>query len=121
LIQVQKFLHALPQEYTIDSRFNTKEPEGMPGTKLECKYHIVTGRLSAARTIVKCVENAGLTASEVIVEPIASSKAVLSDEELQSGIAILDIGGGTTDLAIFLRWKNKTHCCHPFWWRNHYI
>lgn len=109
-----KILHALPQEYTIDSRFNTKEPEGMPGTKLECKYHIVTGRLSAARTIVKCVENAGLTASEVIVEPIASSKAVLSDEELQSGIAILDIGGGTTDLAIFYDGKIRHTAVIPF-------
>lgn len=109
-----KILHALPQEYTIDSRFTTKEPEGMPGTKLECKYHIVTGRVSAAKTIVKCVENAGLTASDVIVEPIASAHAVLNEEELQTGIAIIDIGGGTTDLAIFYDGKIRHTAVIPF-------
>lgn len=109
-----KILHALPQEYTIDGRFTTKEPEGMPGTKLECKYHIITGRVSAAKTIAKCVENAGLQATDVIVEPIASSHAVLSDEELQSGIAILDIGGGTTDLAIFYDGKIRHTAVIPF-------
>ena len=109
-----KILHAVPQEYTIDSRFTTKEPEGMPGTKLECKYHIVTGRVSAAKTIVKCVENAGLTASDVIVEPIASAYAVLNEEELQTGIAIVDIGGGTTDLAIFHDGKIRHTAVIPF-------
>ncbi len=109
-----KILHALPQEYTIDNRFVTKEPEGMPGTKLECKYHIVTGRVSAAKTIVKCVENAGLTASDVIVEPIASAYAVLSEEELESGIAIIDIGGGTTDLAIFHDGKIRHTAVIPY-------
>lgn len=109
-----KILHALPQEYTIDSRFTTKEPEGMPGTKLECKYHIVTGRVSAAKTIVKCVENAGLIASDVIVEPIASAHAVLNEEELQTGIAIIDIGGGTTDLAIFYDGKIRHTAVIPF-------
>lgn len=109
-----KILHAVPQEYTIDSRFTTKEPEGMPGTKLECKYHIVTGRVSAAKTIVKCVENAGLTATDVIVEPIASAYAVLNEEELQTGIAIVDIGGGTTDLAIFHDGKIRHTAVIPF-------
>jgi cell division protein FtsA len=109
-----KILHALPQEYTIDSRFTTKEPEGMPGTKLECKYHVVTGRVSAAKTIVKCVENAGLNASDVIVEPIASAYAVLNEEELQTGIAIVDIGGGTTDLAIFHDGKIRHTAVIPF-------
>lgn len=109
-----KILHAVPQEYTIDSRIVTKEPEGMTGTKLECKYHIVTGRVSAAKTIVKCVENAGLTASDVIVEPIASAFAVLNEEELQTGIAIIDIGGGTTDLAIFYDGKIRHTAVIPF-------
>jgi cell division protein FtsA len=109
-----KILHAFPQEYIIDSRFTTKEPEGMPGTKLECKYHVVTGRLSAAKTIVKCVENAGLTATDVIVEPIASAYAVLSEEELETGIAIIDIGGGTTDLAIFHGGKIRHTAVIPF-------
>ncbi len=109
-----KILHAMPQEYTIDSRFTTKEPEGMPGTKLECKYHIVTGHISAAKTIVKCVENAGLTASDVIVEPIASAHSVLTEEELQAGIAIIDIGGGTTDLAIFHDGKIRHTAVIPF-------
>lgn len=109
-----KILHALAQEYTIDSRFNTKEPEGMPGTKLECKYHIVTGRVSAAKTIQKCVENAELQATDIVVEPIASAQAVLSAEELEAGIAILDIGGGTTDLAIFHDGKIRHTAVIPF-------
>lgn len=109
-----KILHAMPQEYTIDSRFTTKEPEGMPGVKLECKYHIVTGHVSAAKTIVKCVENAGLTATDVIVEPIASAYAVLTEEELETGIAIIDIGGGTTDLAIFHDGKIRHTAVIPF-------
>lgn len=109
-----KIIHAFPQEYIIDSKFTTKEPEGMPGTKLECKYHVVTGRLSAAKTIEKCVENAGLIATDVIVEPIASAYAVLSEEELETGIAIIDIGGGTTDLAIFHGGKIRHTAVIPF-------
>jgi cell division protein FtsA len=109
-----KILHALPQEYNIDDRFPTKEPIGMQGTKLECKYHIVTGRVSAAKTIVKCVENAGLIANDVIVEPIASAHAVLSEEEINSGIAIIDIGGGTTDLAIFHDGKIRHTAVIPY-------
>src|SRR5690606_8198389 len=93
-----KILHALPQEYTIDSRIKTKEPEGMTGTKLECKFHIVTGRVSAAQTIVKCVQNSGLTASDVIVEPIASAYAVLNEDELQTGIAIVRSEEHTSEL-----------------------
>jgi cell division protein FtsA len=110
----EKILHALPQEYTIDRSFTIKDPVGMLGTKLECKYHIVTGRVSAAKTIVKCVENAGLTASDVIVEPIASAYAVLSEEELEAGIAIIDIGGGTTDLAIFHDGKIRHTAVIPY-------
>ena len=109
-----KILHAMPQEYIIDSRITTKEPVGMPGTKLECKYHMVTGHLSAAKTIVKCVENAGLTATDVIVEPIASAYSVLTEEELETGIAIIDIGGGTTDLAIFHDGKIRHTAVIPF-------
>jgi cell division protein FtsA len=109
-----KIIHAFPQEYIIDSKFTTKEPEGMPGTKLECKYHVVTGRLSAAKTIEKCVQNAGLIANDIIVEPIASAYAVLSEEELENGIAIIDIGGGTTDLAIFHGGKIRHTAVIPF-------
>jgi len=109
-----KIIHAFPQEYIIDSKFKTKEPEGMPGTKLECKYHVVTGHLSAAKTIEKCVENAGLIATDIIVEPIASAYAVLSEEELETGIAIIDIGGGTTDLAIFHGGKIRHTAVIPF-------
>jgi len=109
-----KILHALAQEYTIDNRFNSKEPEGMPGTKLECKYHVVTGRISAARTIQQCVETSGFIATDIIVEPIASALAVLSTEELEAGIAILDIGGGTTDLAIFHNGKIRHTAVIPF-------
>ena len=109
-----QILHAFPQEYIIDSKQVTTAPEGMMGSKLECKYHIITGRMNAAKTIVKCVEDAGLTAADVVVEPIASAFAVLSEEELQTGIAIVDIGGGTTDLAIFYGGKIRHTAVIPF-------
>ncbi len=109
-----KIIHALPQEYIIDGRIVTKEPRGMTGTKLECKFHIITGKISAAKTIQKCVENAGLQATDVIVEPIASAQAVLNADELQAGIAILDIGGGTSDLAIFYDGKIRHTAVIPY-------
>jgi len=109
-----KILHAFPQEYIIDSKQVTMAPEGMMGSKLECKYHIITGRMNAAKTIVKCVEDAGLSAADIVVEPIASAYAVLSEEELQTGIAIVDIGGGTTDLAIFYGGKIRHTAVIPF-------
>jgi cell division protein FtsA len=89
-------------------------PEGMMGSKLECKYHVITGRMNAAKTIVKCVEDAGLSAADIVVEPIASAFAVLTEEELQTGIAIVDIGGGTTDLAIFYGGKIRHTAVIPF-------
>jgi cell division protein FtsA len=109
-----KILHAFPQEYIIDSKQITMAPEGMMGSKLECKYHVITGRMNAAKTIVKCVEDAGLTAADIVVEPIASAYAVLTEEELQTGIAIVDIGGGTTDLAIFYGGKIRHTAVIPF-------
>lgn len=95
-----KILHVLPQEYTIDDQFSDN-PVGMTGTKLEVNYHIVTGNISAAENIIRCVERCDLHVEDVVVEPIASAKAVLTEEEMQAGVAILDIGGGTSDLAIF--------------------
>jgi cell division protein FtsA len=109
-----KILHAFPQEYIIDSKQVTMAPEGMMGSKLECKYHVITGRMNAAKTIVKCVEDAGLSAADIVVEPIASAFAVLTEEELQTGIAIVDIGGGTTDLAIFYGGKIRHTAVIPF-------
>jgi len=94
-------IHVLPQEYIVDNEQGIKEPIGMAGTRLEANFHIITGQITAAKNIHKCVEKAGLQVAELILEPLASSEAVLSDEEKEAGIALVDIGGGTTDIAIF--------------------
>lgn len=97
----QKILHILPQEFIIDSQDGVREPVGMSGVRLESKVHIVTGSVSAAENIVKCVRRCGLEVSDVILEQLASSHAVLSDDEKELGVCVIDIGGGTTDIAIF--------------------
>ena len=97
----QKVLQVLPQEFTIDLQEGIKEPLGMSGVRLETKIHIVTGGLSAIQNIVKCVERCGLAAQDVILQPLASSYAVLTDDEKQLGVCLVDMGGGTTDLAFF--------------------
>jgi cell division protein FtsA len=93
-------LHVLPQEYKIDDNYSD-DPVGMPGSKFECNYHIITGQILAAENIKRCVEKCGIEVADIVVEPIASAKAVLDETELKAGVAILDIGGGTSDLAIF--------------------
>ena len=95
------FHFCVPQEYIVDNEQGIKEPIGMAGTRLEANFHIITGQITAAKNIHKCVEKAGLQVAELILEPLASSEAVLSDEEKEAGIALVDIGGGTTDIAIF--------------------
>jgi cell division protein FtsA len=95
-----KVLHVLPQDYRVDDNYSDF-PVGMTGTKLDINYHIITGNVSAAENITRCVERCGLNVEDVVVEPIASAKAVLTEEEMEAGVAILDIGGGTSDLAIF--------------------
>jgi cell division protein FtsA len=97
----EEIIHVLPQEYIVDNEQGIKDPIGMAGTRLEANFHIITGQVTAAKNIYKCVEKAGLQVAELILEPLASSEAVLSDEEKEAGIVLVDIGGGTTDIAIF--------------------
>jgi len=97
----QKILHILPQEFIIDNQEGIKEPIGMSGVRLEAKVHMVTGAVSAAQNIIKCVQRCGLEVSEIILEQLASSQAVLTDDEKELGVCLIDIGGGTTDIAIF--------------------
>jgi cell division protein FtsA len=94
-------MHIMPQEYTIDGETGIKDPIGMHGMKLECSYHIITGQTTAAKNITQAVQKAGLEVEDLIVEPIASARAVLSDDEMMAGVALVDIGGGTSDIAIF--------------------
>ncbi len=97
----QKVLHILPQEFIIDSQGNIREPVGMAGVRLEARVHLVTGSVSAAQNIAKCVRRCGLEVSDIILEQLASSHAILTDDEKELGVCLIDIGGGTTDIAIF--------------------
>lgn len=96
-----EIIHVIPQEYIIDKEMGIKEPVGMCGSCLEGNFHIVTGQVAAVKNIQRCVNNAGLDIEELILEPLASAEAVISDEEKEAGVALVDIGGGTTDIAIF--------------------
>ncbi|MCP5150549.1 MAG: cell division protein FtsA [Ectothiorhodospiraceae bacterium] len=97
----QKILHILPQEFIIDSQEGIREPVGMSGVRLEAKVHMVTGAVSAAQNIVKCVRRCGLEVDDIILEQLASSESVLLDDEKDLGVCLVDIGGGTTDIAVF--------------------
>ncbi|WP_018879981.1 cell division protein FtsA [Thioalkalivibrio sp. ALE9] len=97
----QRILHVLPQEYIIDEQEGIREPIGMSGVRLEAKVHLVTGAVSAAQNIVKCVERCGLRVDDIILEQLASSYSVLSEDEKDLGVCLVDIGGGTTDIAVF--------------------
>jgi cell division protein FtsA len=97
----QKILHVLPQEYIIDSQEGIRDPIGMSGVRLEAKVHIVTGADSAAQNIVKCVQRCGLAVDDIVLEQLASSYAVLTEDEKDLGVCVVDIGGGTTDIAVF--------------------
>lgn len=96
-----EIIHVLPQEYTVDSQAGIIDPVGMSGVRLEGNFHIVTGQTTAANNIYKCVVRAGLEVAELILEPLASSAAVLTQEEKEAGVCLVDIGGGTTDIAVF--------------------
>jgi len=96
-----EILHVLPQDYKIDGEDGIRDPVGRIGVRLECNYHIITGETAAAKTIFKAVSKAGLKVADLMVEPVASARAVLSDAELEAGVALVDIGGGTTDICIF--------------------
>ena len=97
----EEILHVLPQEFKVDGQGEIKEPVGMYGGRLEANFHVVVGQVTSIRNIGRCVKNSGLELSEVTLEPLASANAVLSQEEKEAGVALIDIGGGTTDLAIF--------------------
>jgi cell division protein FtsA len=97
----QRILHILPQEFIIDNQEGIREPIGMSGVRLEAKVHMVTGAVSAAQNIIKCVRRCGLEVDDIILEQLASSYAVLTDDEKELGVCLVDIGGGTTDIAVF--------------------
>ncbi len=98
----RQILHVLPQQYIVDDQEGIQDPLGMSGVRLEAKVHVVTGAISAAQNIMRCCERAGLHVNDVILESLASGEAVLDPEEKRLGVALVDLGGGTTDLAIFL-------------------
>jgi cell division protein FtsA len=97
----EEIIDALPQEYIVDNEYGIKDPIGMAGSRLEANFHIITGHVSAVKNINRCVERAGLIIKDTILEPLASAEAVLSEDEKESGVVLVDIGGGTTDIAIF--------------------
>src|SRR5262249_50554335 len=99
----REVIHILPQEYIIEHQDGIKEPLGMSGVRLEARVHIVTGAVTSAQNIIKCAQRCGLTVADIVLEQLASSHAVLSADEKELGVALIDIGGGTTDIAI---WSN---------------
>jgi len=96
-----EIIHVMPQDYTVDYEEGIKDPVGMSGVKLEADFHIITAQTSAINNINKCVRRGGLEIADLILEPLASSLAVLSEEEKEAGVCLIDIGGGTTDIAVF--------------------
>ncbi len=98
----QQLLHVMPQEYIIDNQEGIREPIGMSGVRLEAKVHLITGAVSAAQNITKCIERCGLTVDGIILEQMASSYSVLEHDEKELGVCLVDIGGGTTDIAVFV-------------------
>lgn len=97
----REVLHILPQEYIIDDQDGIREPLGMSGVRLEAKVHIVTGAVTSAQNIIKCCNRTGLNVADIVLEPLASAEAVLTPEEKELGVALVDMGGGTTDIALF--------------------
>ena len=98
----EEVIHVIPQEYTVDGEDGIQDPKGMAGVKLEANFHVITAQVGAVKNIMRCVEKAGLSTKELILEPFASAIATLDEDELREGVALVDIGGGTTDVAIFL-------------------
>ena len=97
----EEIIHVLPQNYIVDNEIGVKNPVGMSGKRVEANFHIVIGQVASARNISKCITKAGLTLNTLILEPLASSAAVLTADEKEAGVALVDIGGGTTDIAVF--------------------
>lgn len=109
----EEIIHALPQEYKVDST-EVQEPVGMEGKRLEAKFHVVVGQMGAIKNVVRCVKEAGLEMETLTLESLASSEAVLTQEEKESGVAIVDIGGGTTDIAVFKDNIIRHTCVIPY-------
>jgi cell division protein FtsA len=97
----EEIIHVLPQNYIVDNETGVKNPVGMAGRRLEANFHIVVGQIASAKNIKNCVESIGLDVIQLILEPLASSAAVLTDDEKEAGVALIDIGGGTTDIAVY--------------------
>jgi cell division protein FtsA len=97
----EEIIHVLPQNFIVDNEHNIKNPVGMPGKRLEANFNIVIGQLSSAKNIEKCVNRVGLKVRDLILEPIASAEAVVTEDEKEAGVALIDIGGGTTDIAVY--------------------
>lgn len=110
----ERIIHVLPQEFFVDSLPAKSDPIGMCGSRLEANFHIITGRVAAAQNIERCIEKAGLNMEGLILEPLASAASVLDDDEKEAGVALVDIGGGTTDLAIFQDGIIRHTCVIPF-------
>jgi len=98
----EEVIHVIPQEYTVDGEDFIQDPKGMAGVHIEANFHIITAKSAAVKNIIRCVTKAGLKPKDLILEPFASAEAVLDNDELQEGVCLVDIGGGTTDIAIFL-------------------
>ena len=98
----EEVIHVIPQEYTVDGEDSINDPRGMAGVKLEANFHVITAQVGAVRNIMRCVEKANLKPKELVLEPFASAVATLDSDEKREGVALVDIGGGTTDVAIFL-------------------
>ena len=103
----QQILHILNQEFVIDGQEDVREPLGMSGVRLEVKVHIVTGAVSAAQNIIKCVRRCGIEVSDLILQPLASVLAVISEDEKDLGVCLVDIGGGTTDMTVFTHGEDR--------------
>ena len=106
----REVIHVIPQEFIVDDQEGIREPLGMAGVRLEAKIHIVTAAVTSAQNIVKCANKAGLNVIDIVLEPLASAEAVLADDERELGVCILDIGGGTTDIAVFADGAIKQTC-----------
>ena len=98
----EEIIHVIPQEYTVDGEDGIKDPKGMSGVKLEANFHVITAQVGAVSNIMRCVKKAGLTPKDLVLESFASAASTLDDDEFREGVALVDIGGGTTDVAIFL-------------------
>lgn len=110
----EQIIHVLPQEYKVDSEGEIQEPKGMHGTRLEANFHVVVGQMTSIGNIETCVRGAGLESESLTLEPLASSEAVLTKEEKEAGVAIVDIGGGTTDIAVFKDNIIRHTCVIPY-------